>query len=99
EAPSPEFQLPIYVAAVEQHQPEARVDAVYVSLKHAKRTSALPDVRAQLAQAVQERADKMRAGTFPARPMSCDYCELRPACRLVALPVDPQENAGERTRA
>jgi hypothetical protein len=75
------------------------VGALYLSLRQAARTKPLPDVQQRLPAAVQERAGKMRAGTFPVRPLSCDFCELRPACRLVALPVDPEENAGERTRA
>ena len=33
------------------------------------------------------------------RPLDCDYCDLKPACRLVALPTDPDENGGEVPRA
>jgi len=97
EAPSPEFQLPLYVAAVQQEKPGPAVGAVYLSLKHAQRTKPLPDVQALLAPAVEERAAKMRAGTFPVRPLTCDWCELTPLCRLVALPVDPDENGGVRS--
>jgi hypothetical protein len=42
---------------------------------------------------------RMRAGTFEVRPSSCDWCQLGSACRLVALPTDPDENGGEVTRA
>jgi hypothetical protein len=72
-------------------------------LKDAQRTKSLRangiDLDAlPLAQAVQERVAKMRAGRFEARPLSCDYCQLKPACRLVALPTDPDENGGEVPR-
>jgi hypothetical protein len=40
----------------------------------------------------------MRSGLFPVSPLTCDYCELKPACRLVALPTDPEENGGEVPR-
>ncbi len=33
----------------------------------------------------------MRRGHFEVRPLSCDYCDLKPLCRLVALPTDPEE--------
>ena len=52
-----------------------------------------------LADKVFEKVREMRAGTFEVRPTSCEFCELRPACRLVALPTDPDENAGEQSRA
>jgi ATP-dependent helicase/DNAse subunit B len=58
------------------------------------RTPAPPN----LADAVVERAGKMRAGFFEVRPLTCDYCPLKPACRLVALPTDPDENGGEVSR-
>jgi len=58
------------------------------------RTPAPPN----LADAVVERAGKMRAGFFEVRPLTCDYCQLKPACRLVALPTDPDENGGEVPR-
>jgi len=51
-----------------------------------------------LLEAVQDRVARMRAGQFAARPLTCDYCELKPACRLVALPTDPEENGGEVPR-
>jgi RecB family exonuclease len=52
-----------------------------------------------LANAVFERVGKMRAGIFEVRPLDCDFCDLKPACRLVALPTDPEENGGEVPRA
>ena len=99
QALEPEFQLALYVAAVKQQHPEAQVDAVYYSLRDAARTKPLPDVQETLPAAVLERVTKMRAGLFPVRPLTCDYCELKPACRLVALPTDPEENGGEVSRA
>ena len=51
-----------------------------------------------LADAIFERVGLMRAGAFPVRPLDCDYCDLKPVCRLVALPVDPDENGGEVSR-
>lgn len=98
-APTPEFQLALYVAEVRQEHPSTRVEAVYLSLRDAQKTKPLPDVQAQLPAAVQERAEKMRAGLFVVKPLSCDFCELNPVCRLVALPVDPDENGGEPARA
>ena len=50
------------------------------------------------ADAVFERVDRMRQGLFPVNPLSCDFCDLKPACRLVALPTDPDENGGEVPR-
>jgi RecB family exonuclease len=100
---APEFQLALYAEMLRQREPAARVDAAYFSLKDAQRTKSLRangiDLDAlPLAQAVQERVAKMRAGRFEARPLSCDYCQLKPACRLVALPTDPDENGGEVPR-
>jgi hypothetical protein len=86
-----------------QREPGVRVDAVDLSLRDAQRTRTLresgidPD-SAALASAVQERAAKMRAGHFPVRPLTCDHCDLDAACRLVALPTDPDENGGEVVR-
>jgi RecB family exonuclease len=100
---APEFQLALYAEAVRQREPGARVDAGYLSLRDAERTKTLresgidPDAL-PLAQGVRERVAKMRAGLFPVRPLTCDYCELKPACRLVALPTDPEENGGEMPR-
>ena len=50
------------------------------------------------ADAVFDRVDQMRGGLFPVKPLSCDFCDLKPACRLVALPTDPDENGGEVPR-
>ena len=87
-----------------QREPSARVDAAYLSLKDARRTKTLRENGVDLdalplAGAVQDRVEKMRAGRFPVRPLSCDYCQLKPLCRLVALPTDPAENGGEVPRA
>jgi hypothetical protein len=51
-----------------------------------------------LADAVWARVRAMRSGLFPVAPLSCDFCELKPVCRLVALPTDPDENGGEVPR-
>ena len=107
---APEFQLALYAAAVRQREPGARVDAAYLSLQTGERTATLRkaagrdalDVDSLLAQelprAVQERAGQMRRGFFEVRPLSCDFCQLAPACRLPALPTDPDENGGEVSR-
>ncbi|HYY53473.1 MAG TPA: PD-(D/E)XK nuclease family protein [Myxococcales bacterium] len=101
---APEFQLALYVEMVRQRYPSARVDAAYVSLREARRTATLRDngidpAALPLAAALQERVAGMRSGHFAVRPLSCDYCELKPVCRLVALPTDPEENGGEVPRA
>ena len=61
------------------------------------------ELRAQkkpnLADAVFERVEAMRSGRFEVRPLDCAWCDLKPACRLVALPTDPDENGGEVPRA
>ncbi len=54
----------------------------------------LPGPPANLADQVWSRVARMRQGLFPVQPLSCDFCELKPACRIVALPVDPEENGG-----
>jgi len=101
---APEFQLALYAEMLRRREPSARVDAAYLSLRDAQRTKSLrangidPDAL-PVAQAVEERVAKMRAGRFEVRPLSCDYCQLKAACRLVALPTDPDENGGEVPRA
>lgn len=101
---APEFQLALYAEMLRQRQPGARVDAGYLSLRDADRTRTLresgidPDTL-PLAAGVQERVAKMRGGHFAVRPLTCDYCDLEPVCRLVALPTDPEENGGEVSRA
>jgi len=45
-----------------------------------------------LADEVWRRVARMRGGLFTVQPLSCDFCELKPACRIVALPPDPEEN-------
>ena len=52
-----------------------------------------------LAEAVHAQAALMRAGRFEVRPLTCEFCDLKPVCRLVALPTDPEENGGEVSRA
>jgi RecB family exonuclease len=101
---APEFQLALYAELLRQREPSARVDAAYLSLRDAQLTRTLrengvdPDAL-PLAQGVQERVARMRAGRFGVRPITCDYCDLKPICRLVALPTDPDENGGEVPRA
>ena len=101
---APEFQLALYAELLRQREPSARVDAAYLSLRDAQLTRTLrqngvdPDAL-PLAQSVQERVARMRAGRFEIRPLTCDYCDLKPVCRLVALPTDPDENGGEVPRA
>jgi hypothetical protein len=51
-----------------------------------------------LADAAHEHVGRMRKGRFEVRPLTCDYCDLEPACRLVSLPTDPDENGGEVAR-
>jgi ATP-dependent helicase/nuclease subunit B len=58
----------------------------------------LPSPPPNFADAVFDRVDRMRGGLFPVKPLSCDFCDLKPACRLVALPTDPDENGGEVPR-
>ena len=41
-----------------------------------------------LADSVWKRVRRMRAGTLPADPLDCEHCDLRPVCRVAALPVD-----------
>jgi ATP-dependent helicase/DNAse subunit B len=47
--------------------------------------------RPNLASAVLAQAERMRRGAFEVRPLTCDYCDLKPLCRLVSLPTDPDE--------
>jgi len=47
---------------------------------------------------VWKAVQKQRGGLFPVDPISCDYCDLQPTCRLVALPTDPEENGSEVRR-
>jgi ATP-dependent helicase/DNAse subunit B len=98
----PEFQLLLYAALLRQRG-ATRVDAAYFSLKEAARTRTLREGRIDvealpLADRVLERVSLMRRGHFEVRPLSCDYCDLKPLCRLVALPTDPEENGGEVSR-
>ena len=48
-----------------------------------------------LADEVWKIVHKERDGTFAVDPITCDYCDLKPTCRLVALPTDPEENGSE----
>ena len=118
---APEFQLALYAAMLRQREPAIEVDAAYISLRDAERSSRLgtaiagavdfaallemdplrraalrrlPGPPLNLADQVWSRIAKMRQGLFPVQPLSCDFCELKPACRIVALPPDPEENGG-----
>ena len=77
----------IDVAALLEMEPAARA--------HLRAKAPAPP---NLADAIFERVDRMRSGAFPVRPLDCDYCDLKPVCRLVALPTDPDENGGELVR-
>ena len=59
----------------------------------------LPAPPLNLADAVWSRVGKMRQGLFPVQPLTCDFCELKPACRIVALPPDADENGGAAANA
>jgi len=116
---APEFQLLLYAAAVRAQLPGREVDAVYLSLRDAGRSTTLrtalgkadlqidavlemdPQRRAELrnrpgapaknlADAVWERVSRLRAGAFPVQPLDCDRCDLKPVCRIAALPVDEE---------
>jgi RecB family exonuclease len=51
-----------------------------------------PEPPVNLADEVWRRVAQMRDGVFTVNPLTCDFCELKPACRVVALPPDPEEN-------
>jgi len=53
-----------------------------------ERLRALDPPPLNLADRVWERVSAMRAGLFPASPLSCDHCHLGPVCRIVAVPVE-----------
>jgi hypothetical protein len=117
---SPEFQLPLYAAVLARRNPGARVDAQYVSIGDARRTTSLREameragvdvdalietdpgkrtlLRARvppppnLADEVWRRVGDMREGRFPVRSLSCDFCDLKPLCRIVALPSEDDES-------
>ena len=73
----------------------AKVDLdALLELDPAKRDASKPN----LANAVHAQAALMQGGRFEVRPLSCDFCDLKPACRLVALPTDPEENGYEVSR-
>ena len=44
-----------------------------------------------LADAVWQQVDQMRAGRFPVAPLSCEHCDLAAICRIVALPAEEDE--------
>ena len=70
-------------------------------VRRAKLRSATPPPL-NLADEIWERVTRMRQGLFTIQPRSCDFCELKSACRIVALPPDPEENgtpAPPRTEA
>ena len=115
---TPEFQLPLYVAAASAQNPGRAVDALFLALKDAKRTPGLfatlgkagialealteldPARRARLRQgknpppnladAVWARVSRLRAGALPVQPIDCEHCDLKPVCRIAALPVDEE---------
>ena len=35
-----------------------------------------------LANAIQGLVGKLRSGDFGARPLDCEYCDLKPVCRI-----------------
>ncbi len=118
---TPEFQLPLYVAAARAQSPGRAVDALFLALKDARRTPSLgaalgkagialealtelePARRAQLrerkdpppnlADAVWTHVSRLRAGALPVQPIDCDHCDLKPVCRIAALPVDEESLA------
>jgi ATP-dependent helicase/nuclease subunit B len=117
---APEFQLLLYVAAVRAREPGKAVDAVYLSLKDARRSTTLsaalgkaslvldelvelePARRKMLREksetgdapnlgdAVWKRVAKLRRGALLVDPLDCDRCDLKPVCRIAALPVDEE---------
>jgi hypothetical protein len=62
---------------------------------HRARLRGEPEAVLNLADEVWKLVRKERSGTFPVDPVTCDYCDLKPTCRLVALPTDPEENGSE----
>jgi ATP-dependent helicase/nuclease subunit B len=44
-----------------------------------------------LADAVWQRVGEMRRGALRIAPLTCDYCDLKPVCRIVALPNEDDE--------
>jgi RecB family exonuclease len=79
---------------------EAKIDLpALLELDPARRTELRAQKKPNLADAVFERVEAMRRGLFEVRPLDCAWCDLKPACRLVALPTDPDENGGEVPRA
>jgi RecB family exonuclease len=44
-----------------------------------------------LADAVWQRVGEMRRGSLRIAPLTCDYCDLKPVCRIVALPNEDDE--------
>ena len=77
---------------------EVDLDAL-LELHPARRALLRAAGKPNLASAVIERVEKMRGGAFEVRPLDCNFCDLKPACRLVSLPIDPEENGGEVSRA
>lgn len=88
-----EFQLPLYVAALKALAPglEGRfVDAAYISLRSGERSKTLTqalsepfdDAIARLGEAASQAVEAIREGRLPPAPKSCDFCELRPVCRI-----------------
>lgn len=89
-----EFQLALYVAAV-HHLHEAgasgAIDAAYVTLRGGTRTKTVreaadgitvADLEQELVTVARDAVEGMRAGRFPPAPKTCDFCSLRPVCRI-----------------
>lgn len=88
-----EFQLPLYVAALKALMPELEgrfVDAAYISLRSGDRSKTLTEALTEpfdeavtrLGETARQAVDSMKAGRLPPAPKSCDFCELRPVCRI-----------------
>lgn len=94
-----EFQLPLYIAAMKALFPDlaARsVDATYVSLRGGGRTKTvleslsdpLDEAIRKLGETAHDVVDSIAGGRFAPAPLSCEYCSLRPVCRI-PRPVKP----------
>lgn len=100
-----EFQMPLYLLAARQLDPEALPNGIWLGVGKADSrgvaqylgkstardllaTDELTRARAEkegspnLANAVHGLLGRLRAGNFGARPMDCEFCELKPVCRI-----------------
>ncbi|MBS2026149.1 MAG: PD-(D/E)XK nuclease family protein, partial [Deltaproteobacteria bacterium] len=71
---------PVDLAAILELDPAAR----------ARLRQSEPEVR-NVADAAWELASALRAGTMPVQPLGCDWCQLKPVCRIVALPEGEED--------